>query len=115
MKDSVTKVIGYFAYAEPMAMVCTGKACLVAGSEVALLEYLKESMPNSWNRNVIRKIRFGEILQGMELGGSYAFDKEAYGRYYVQARKQGFSVLDADFEEAHANGQRFLMVETTLS
>jgi hypothetical protein len=115
MKESFSRVIGFFVYAPSNALVCSNKACLVAGSEAAMLEYLKESMPDSWNRNDIRKIRFGEILRGMDRGGSYAFDKEAYGRYYVQACKQGLSTFDADFEEANTNGQRFLLVEAAFS
>ena len=45
-------------------------------------DYIKESMPDSWQRNVIKKIRFGEVLHGMVLGGAYAFDEEAYDRYW---------------------------------
>ena len=103
------------AYTTPTSVARAGKACLVAGSEAAMLEYLKEYMPDSWNRNDIRKIRFGEIMRGMELGGSYAFDKESYGRYYVQVHKVGLTTMEADFDEANANGHKFLMVETARS
>lgn len=112
-RDRHSRVIGYFAYAPPNAVVCTGKACLVAGSETTMGDYIKESMPDSWQRNVIKKVRFGEVLHGMALGGAYAFDEEAYSRYYVLAREEGIPAWEADFEEAHARGQRFLMVETT--
>jgi hypothetical protein len=112
-RDRHSRVIGYFAYAPPSAVVCIGKACLVAGSETTMRDYIKESMPDSWQRNVIKKVRFGSVIHGMNLCGAYAFDEEAYGRYYVLAKEEGLPALEADFEEAHARGQKFLMVETT--
>ena len=36
MLERDTKVIGYFAYASPEAVVCSGKACVIAGSEAAM-------------------------------------------------------------------------------
>ena len=114
-RERHSRVVGYFAYVPPNAVVCTGRACLVAGSEATMRDYIKESMPDSWQRNVIKKIRFGELLHGMDLGSAYAFDEEAYGRYYALAREEGIPAWETDFEEARARGQRFLMIETTRS
>ena len=111
MSDRDTKVIGYFAYASPMQVVCTGKACVIAGSEQSMKDYLQEIDPEGAKRRTIRKTRFGEILQGMRLGGAYAFDEESYARFYPLARTEGLNVAEADFKAAHQSGDRFFTVQ----
>jgi hypothetical protein len=66
-------------------------------------------------RHTIRKTRFGEIAQGMRLGGAYAFDSESYSRFLPLAKDVGLPVLDADFEAAKKRGERFLTIEVINS
>lgn len=115
MSDRDTKVIGFFAYAPPMNVVCSGRACVIAGSEQAMTNYLREIDPGNRTHRTIRKTRFGEIRQGMHLGGAYAFDEESYSRFYPLARMEGLNVAEADFEAAHERGDKFFTVELTGS
>ena len=108
--DRRSKVIGYFAYLSPEQVVCTGDACVVSGSESSMQNYLKELNPNRTAKPTIRKTRFGEILDGIGLGGAYAFDAEAYTRFYPLAREEGLDVVDAEFESAKKSGDRFFIL-----
>src|SRR5207248_7142474 len=107
-----TKVIGFFAYRSRQKVVCTdGHACLIAGSEEAMNAYLSEMFAQSADQFTTRKIRFGEILRGLGLGGAYAFDEIAYARFLLLARTSGLPVADADFESARAKDRRFFTVQ----
>ena len=106
MTETDSKVIGYFAYSSPQAVVCTGKACVISGSEQAMRTYLSE--PDTATRHTIRKTRFGEIMQGLSLGGAYAFDEESYGRFLPLGRAAGLALTDADFSR---HKERFLTVQ----
>jgi hypothetical protein len=101
-----SKVIGYFAYSSPQAVVCTGKACVISGSEQAMRAYLSE--PATSTRHTIRKTRFGEIMQGLSLGAAYAFDEESYGRFLPLGRVAGLTLADADFSR---HKERFFTVQ----
>jgi len=106
-----TKVVGYFAYLTKLQVVCTeGKACLIAGSEHSIKEYINEIHPGHASEHTIRKTRFGEIKQGLLLGAAYAFDKKSYGRFYPLAKKDGLNVQEADFSNQENKGNRFLLV-----
>ena len=113
LADRNTKVIGYFAHSSPTHVVCTGRACVIAASEQAMRDYLREIDPGNRTSHTIRKTRFGEIIQGMRLGGAYAFDSESYTRFYPLARTEGLKVAEADFETARQRGDKFLTVELT--
>jgi hypothetical protein len=64
-------------------------ACVIAGSLCAIEEYVAEVYGAAASRVTIKKTRFGEILQGLELGAAYAFDKESYARFYPLALEAG--------------------------
>jgi hypothetical protein len=105
-------VIGFFAYRSRAEVVCVNvDACLIAGSEEAMRTYLDELGGSGSTRPTIRKTRFGEIIQGMRLGASYAFDEAAYARFYPLARDIGLPVSVADFSRAKAAGDRFFTVQ----
>jgi len=94
-----TKVIGFFAYASPSEVVCTdGAACVIAGSQKT-------------RKHTIKKTRFGEIIQGMQLGAAYAFDKDAYNRFYPLARQIELNIQPADFKKNKLKGMRFFTVQ----
>jgi hypothetical protein len=102
------KVIGYFAYSSPEAVVCSGKACVISGSESAMRQYISEQKPKGGKRHTIRKTRFGEIMQGLSLGAAYAFDEESYGRFLPLGRQAGLALADANFKK---HKKRFLTVQ----
>jgi len=57
---------------------------------------------------------FGEIMQGLELGAAYAFDKESYARFYPLALEAGLPVAAADFEAQRLKGGGFFTVRLAL-
>ena len=115
MRGPETRVIGYFAYTSPMEVVCTDvDACIVSGSFGAMRKYVAELDPQNLSRTTIKKTRFGEILQGMQLGAAYAFDEESYARFYPLAADAGLAVQPADFEEQRRHGNRFLTVRPVM-
>lgn len=101
-----SKVIGYFAYSSPRAVVCSEKACVISGSEVAMRAYLQDL--GAQGGHTIRKTRFGEIMQGIRFGAAYAFDEESYGRFLPLGRAAGLALSDADFSRSKA---RFFTVQ----
>jgi hypothetical protein len=106
--DCESKVIGYFAYASPVEVVCTDTACVIAGSEGAMRAFLAELDPAGAVRHTIRKTRFAEVLLGMKLGASYAFDEEAYRRFLPLAQEAGVPAVQVDFAAARERGDRFI-------
>ncbi len=111
MSDRYSKVIGHFAYASPTKIVCTGKACVISGSQHAMRYYIAEIDPEGWKKNTIKKTRFGEIMRGLQLGAAYAFDEESYGRFYPLARKEGLPVAEGDFKKQKSKDFRFFTVQ----
>ena len=55
----------------------------------------------------IKKARFGEIVQGLRLGGKYAFDKESYSRFYPLGVEIGMQLENPDFDNEKYRGQFF--------
>jgi hypothetical protein len=68
MSERDTKVIGCFAYSPLKAVVCSGKACVIAGSETAMRRFIVELNPQGAASHTVSKTRLGEILQGAEAG-----------------------------------------------
>jgi len=87
-----SKVIGYFSYTPDGQVCCDGDACVIASSEQQMKAYLQQ-LPKGSGKDIIRKTRFGDIVAGLEKGGAYAFDDEAYARFLTQARRAGITGL----------------------
>lgn len=114
MADRNHKVIGYFAFASPTEVVCTGErsdACVIFGSVRAMKRFVTEIDPGGQKKRTIKKTRFGEILRGLKLGAAYAFDEESYKKFYPLARKEGLLVDEANFDEMKSKGFRFFTVQ----
>ena len=79
------KVIGYFSYTNSGVVLCDGDACVIAGSEELIKNYLSRKSSVS-SKDIIKKTRFGEIINGMNKGGAYAFDEEAFARFLSVAK-----------------------------
>ena len=82
-----TKVIGYLAYITRIELICDGDSALIAGSETKLLSYIRERNPAVLDKITVAKARFGDIKRGLDHGGAYSFDEEAYNRFYPLANK----------------------------
>ncbi|MEA2095432.1 MAG: hypothetical protein U9P73_01895 [Candidatus Cloacimonadota bacterium] len=114
MADRNRKVIGYFAFASPTDVVCTGDrgdACVISGSARSMKAFLTEIDPHGQKGHTVKKTRFGEILRGLKLGAAYGFDKESYEKFYPLARKEALPVEEADFDEMKDKGFRFFTVQ----
>ena len=113
MANRNRKVIGYFAFASPTEVVCTGNACVISGSVRTMKAFVKEIDPDGLQKRTIKKTLFGEILSGLKLGAAYAFDVESYKKFYPLARKEGLNVAEANFEEMKSKDFRFFTVQLT--
>lgn len=112
MSNRNSKVIGYFAYFSPERVFCAERqSCVIAGSAQAMKEYVKKKPPGELKDLTVRKTRFGEIVSGLKAGAAYAFDEEAYERFYPLALEEGIPVAPQDFSAAKARGERFSVLE----
>ena len=108
--DIESKVIGYFAFLSPMEVICDGDACVIAGSEQAMNNYLESVSPESLNSVIIKKTRLSEIIRGMQHGAPYAFDEAAYNRFYPLANRMGFNLKQEDFSVPTETGRHFVVL-----
>ena len=95
MLDRDSKVIGYYGVCTCGEAICAADgALMVAGSERSMRACLLEDAVATIR---IRKIRFGEIVGAMRSGVPYAFDEEAYGRFYPLGRLEGLPLPPGEF------------------
>lgn len=91
--SDATRVVGVYAYAGPGEVFRYEDACMVAGSEQQMRRYLTALRSDPAGHLSISKLRFGEIFDGLKSGGAYAFDRQAYARFYSLARRAGLDDL----------------------
>jgi len=111
MSDSSKKVIGYFVYASRMDVFCDGDACIIAGSEHAMKEYIAHNSSLQTSSYTIKKTHFGEIVQGINLGAAYCFDQQAYNRFYPLAQKEGMDIGPEDFSGSSPTGMHVVRIQ----
>ena len=112
MPRNESKVIGVFAYRSRSEVICTDvDACVIAGSEEAMRHHYESTHSRRSDELTIRKTRFGEIVQGMMAGAAYAFDRDAYSRFYPLAKDLGLPVEPAEF----TNECRFFVVRLGIA
>lgn len=87
-----SKVMGYFAYTQERQVFCDGDACIIAGSSEAMKSYLQRTAEGA-DDYTVKKTRLGEVMEGLKLGGAYAFDQESYTRFYELGRINGLDEL----------------------
>lgn len=108
--DEQSRVIGFFAVCDGQ-MLLDGDACVVVGSNSSMTAFLATQNPvNPLGEAVqfrAKKIRFGAIHSGLEGGGAYAFDREAYERFYPVANNHGYTLDPDQFNEAVIAKQTF--------
>ena len=106
-----SRVIGYFAFSPKMNVLCEGDACIIAGSERSLKEYLGSLSPLARKEFRIRKARFGEILKGLQLGAPYAFDEASYNRFFPLANRRGYNLKKEEFSVPTEIGRHFVVIK----
>jgi len=108
-RDIDTKVIGYFSYKSQTEVTCEGDACIISGSENAMLDYLLSISKEAHDTSIIKKTRFGEIIQGLKRGAPYAFDEESYKRFYPLANRIGYNLNEEEFTPTET-GRHFVVI-----
>ena len=109
-KDDATRVVGVYAYYHPGKVFLYENACVVAGSEDLIKQYM-ESLANKPDRGMkISKLRFGEIYDDLKTGAVYAFDRQSYTRFYSLGRRAGIDDLQG-FPESPSDGLHLMKVQ----
>jgi len=107
------RIVGYFSYTTSGMALCEGEACVIAESDKLMQFYLKKSQSiNDGEKNIIKKTRFDEIMNGLNKGALYAFDEGSYQRFSNLARMNGMNFLDTEdmpSEQSHT-GIRLVIV-----
>ncbi len=80
-----------------MDCYCDGDALVVAGSHAKLKRMLAIAGVANASSFQIMKAKFGDVLAGLEQGGSYAFDAESYRKFSSLAKDRGIPCRDFDF------------------
>jgi hypothetical protein len=115
MKGKLKKVVGYFAIRTgTMNIVCDGDACVIAGSYKALNSYISKLMGDNPVNYSIKKTRYGEILQGMRMGGVYTFDNKAFNKFLPLAKADGIPLAEFKIEDdrkPHKDAVRLMRVK----
>ena len=107
------KIVGFFAFSSPNDVVCTSdEACVISGSRQAMEDYLSEL--GTRGSDTIKKTRFGEILQGLNLGASYAFDEKSYKIFYPLAKAERLDVVSPAVFQSIPPEDRFLTVKLAV-
>jgi hypothetical protein len=110
--DSPSRVIGYFSYSDRRNVLCDGDACIIAGSEELMKSYLQRISKDN-KKDIIRKTRFGEILDGLKQGGAYAFDAQSYNRFLHLSKINGMTGLPEKdtFLDMPSENMRFVRIQ----
>lgn len=110
------KIMGYYSYSATTRHVfCDGDACIIAGTTQLMHSYLHMMLSNhKEEQDIVKKTSFGEIINGLEKGGAYAFDSEAYARFFSFAEKYGLADLPEPsrfFLEPSPTGLHFIRIQ----
>ena len=108
------KIVGYFSHSETGHVFCDDAACIIDGTQELMYSYIKLMMSHHKKKDIVKKTNFGEVISGIERGGAYAFDKEAYVRFFSLASKYGLSDLpepNSFFSEPSPTGLHFIRIQ----
>jgi hypothetical protein len=112
------KVVGYFSHSPRSGVFCDGDACIIAGTESLMYSYIEAMLicddGTKKEKSIVRKTKFGEILAGLAQGGSYAFDKEAYLKFFSFAKKyelDNFPEPEDFFSKQSSTGLHFIRIQ----
>ena len=95
MNHKYGKIVGYYAnYKGTQDLLCDGDSCVIAGSADAMKVYIRKLAQDNPKDYHIRKTRFAEIMQGMQMGGVYSFDRKAYSKFLPILRLEGKNLAE---------------------
>lgn len=75
-----------------LEVFCDEDACIIAGSEKKIREYISKMKEDNISNYTIKKTRFYEIMNGIKYGAAYCFDEEAHNRFYPIAHNEGLEI-----------------------
>lgn len=107
-RDRLDPLIGYFAV-RGVNVVCDGDGCIVAGS-VEKMTHIIQRHHEDADSFEIRQTTYSEIFPGIQLGGAYCFDEQAYGRFLRPAQAAGLPLVDEDFSDPGPTGIHLVRV-----
>ena len=93
-----------------MNVLCDGDACIITGIPEGMQGVLERLAPRRRNAMSVRKTTFGEIWQGLEMGGAYAFDQQAYEVFRPLAGRAGRPLAEEDVSDPGPTGLHFVRV-----
>lgn len=108
---SYNKVIGFFAYLSIAEIFCDGDACVIAGSQEKMKDYLSKMKSGDGHRYIIEKTNFGEIMNGINFGAAYCLDEESFERFYHLGKKEGLNIGREDLLRKTPEGIKFIRVQ----
>lgn len=104
-------VVGYIAWKSRMEVLVDGPSCLVVGSKEKMRSLLLMRDLKTVDF-AIKKARFEDILAGLQHGGEYGFEEEAYGRFSPMAEEMGIREIRFDFAPSDSGKIKFLHIKT---
>ena len=102
-------MIGYFASWQ-MQAVCDGDGCIIAGS-LEKMRRIVQRLDRGVQRYRFCRTTFTEIQGGLEMGGAYCFDEEAYGRFLTPAQAAGIRLEAQDFSDPGPTGIHLVRIQ----
>ncbi len=103
-------LIGYLVH-DGLRTLCDGDGCVIAGSR-AKIRQIRDRFGACFSAmQIIQPAPFSDIFDGMQRGGAYCFDEEAYGRFLEPARRHGLPVTEQDFSDPGPLGMHFVRVQ----
>lgn len=88
-----SNLIGFLAH-NNVDPLCDGDSCVIMGSRGRMKRYAKRG---NLSPITIQAADFASIADGIERGGAYSFDEQAFRRFLPLAQKVGFPIEDQDF------------------
>lgn len=104
-------VIGWFASKRGAGQFCDDhKALVVCGSQVTLRKAItsRGADPSTF---MYEKARMGDIAAALQMGGAYAFDREAYERFAPEGASIGIPKQDFDFTPSQPGLIKFIVLD----
>ena len=106
------QVVGFFA-SDGTNALCDGDACVITGTAAALRRALQQRVPEGSSAMRIRATTFAEIWQGMQWGGAYAFDEQAYAVFRPLALRAGARLGPERFSPYDPAGLHLVRIQLT--
>ena len=105
-----SSVVGYLVH-DGVRTLCDGDGCIIAGSR-AKIRRIRDRIGSRFSTmRTIQAATFSDIWEGMQRGGAYCFDEEAYGRFLRPAQRAGLPLTAQDFSDPGPLGMHFVRVQ----